>query len=133
MHRVPRYGWNKLRTFRVYRHPGLGYRAVKAGFSWPGFLFSVIWLLVKKLWGHALIVISGVILLASIELYFDNPETSFMVLLLEVGIYIFVGANGNEWCAADLREHGFELVDTLQAKTPGAAISKIAKTQDSAP
>ena len=116
-----------MKTFRVLKHPTLGYRAVKVGFSWPGFLFCIIWLLIKKLWGHALIVISSLILLTSIELVFDNAQTSVMVLLLEVGVYVFVGINGNGWWVADLQERGFELVDTLQAETPDSAIGKIAK------
>jgi hypothetical protein len=116
-----------MKTFKVFKHPALGYRAVKAGFSWPGFLFSVIWLLIKKLWKHALIFISCIILLASIEMFFDNTQTSVMVLLLELGVYIFVGVNCNEWYATDLQERGFELVNTLQAETPKEAIGKIAK------
>jgi hypothetical protein len=117
----------KMKTFKVFKHPALGYRAVKVGFSWPGFFFAVLWLLIKKLWVHALIVVSSIILLASIEMIFDNAQTFVMVLLLELGVYIFVGVNGNEWCATNLQEHGFELIDTLQAETSKAAIGKIAK------
>jgi len=116
-----------MKTFKVLKHPQLGYQAVKAGFSWPGFLFSVIWLLIKKLWGHALIIIFIIILLASIEILFGNPETSFMVLFLELGVYIFVGINCNEWYVTKLKESGFDHIDTLQAETPDAAIRKIPK------
>ena len=116
-----------MKTFRVLKHPTLGYRAVKIGFSWPGFLFSVIWLLIKRLWGHTLIVVSSLILLTSMELVFDNAQTSVMVLLLEFGVYVFVGINGNGWQVADLQVRGFELIDSLQAETPDAAIGKIAK------
>jgi hypothetical protein len=116
-----------MKTFKVFKHPTLGYRAVKVGFSWPGFLFSVIWLLIKQLWGHALIVISSFILLTLIEMFFNNIQTSVMVLLIDVGVYIFVGVNCNEWLVTNLQVHGFELIDTLLAKTPNAAIGKIAK------
>ncbi len=117
-----------MKTFKVFKHPTLGYRAVKVGFSWPGFLFSVIWLLIKKLWGHTLIVISSIILLTLIEMFFDNTQTSVMVLLLEFGVYIFVGVKCNEWLVTNLQERGFELIDTLQAETSNAAIGKIAKS-----
>jgi len=50
-----------------------------------------------------------------------------LVLWLEIGIYIFVGAKGNEWCAANLQKRGFELIDTVQAETPSAAIGKFTK------
>jgi hypothetical protein len=116
-----------MKTFKVFKHPTLGYQAVKIGFSWPGFLFSVIWLLMKKLWRHALVVISGIILLTLIEVFFNNAQTSVMALLIELGLYVLVGVNCNEWRMTYLQSHGFELVDTLQAKTPDAAIGKIAK------
>lgn len=116
-----------MKTFKVFKHPTLGYRAVKVGFSWPGFLFSVIWLLIKQLWGHALAVMSGIVLLTLIEMFFNNTQTSVMVLLIEVGVYILVGVNCNEWLVTNLQALGFELIDTLQAETPHAAIGKIAK------
>lgn len=114
-----------MKTFRVFRHPVLGYQAVKVGFSWPGFLFSVIWLLLKKLWWNAAIVICSVVLLTYIEMSFDNMHTSLMVFLIEIGVYVLVGVNGNEWCAARLQSEGYQLKDTLQAETPHEAIGKV--------
>jgi hypothetical protein len=119
-------GWNEMKTFKVLKHPHLGYRAVKVGFSWPGFLFAVIWILMKRLWGHALVVVSSIVLLSTIEMIFDNAQTYVMVILLELGVYVFVGINGNQWHVTNLQEHGFALIDTLQAETPKAAIGKIA-------
>jgi len=115
-----------MKTFKVLRHTVFGYQAVKVGFSWPGFLFSVIWLLMKKLWWNAAIVISSVVILTFIELSFDNAHTSFMVFLVEIGVYVLVGVNGNEWYSARLQADGYELKDTLEAKTPHEAIGKIA-------
>lgn len=114
-----------MKTFNVYKHYALGYQAVKVGFSWPGFLFSVIWLIIKKLWIHAFIVVCSIIILTWIEIYFKNAETSIMVILLEFGIYIIVGANGNYWYMNNLEEHGFELVGTVRAENPSSAIQKI--------
>lgn len=116
-----------MKTFRVFHHPAHGYQAVKIGFSWPGFLFSVIWLLIKKLWRQALLVMAAVLLLASIEMYFQNIQTSVMVLLLEFSIYVFVGVYGNEWRMANLEARGFKVIDTLEAETPDGAIRKIVK------
>jgi len=116
-----------MKNFKVFRHPALGYHAVKVGFSWPGFLFPVIWFLLKKLWWHALIVLSSIILLTFIEMFFNNAQTSVMVFIVEVGVYVLVGVNGNEWQMVNLQAHSFELIDTVQAETPGEAIEKIAK------
>ncbi len=117
-----------MKTFNVFKHYALGYQAVKIGFSWPGFLFSVIWLVIKKLWVHAFIVVCSIILLTSIEIYYNNAETSIMVIILELGIYIIVGVNGNNWHMNNLREHGFELLATVQADNPSSAIQKVVNT-----
>jgi len=117
-----------MKTFNVYKHYALGYQAVKIGFSWPGFLFSVIWLFIKKLWVHAFILICGIILLTSIEIYFNNVETSVMVIIIEFGIYIIVGLNGNKWYMNNLKEHGFELLATVKASNPASAIQQVVNT-----
>jgi hypothetical protein len=103
---------------------------VKVGFSWPGLFFSGIWLLVKRLWGHTLLFLSLTLLLSFLEASFEKEESMagmVLVLWLEIGIYIFVGAKGNEWRVINLQKRGFELIDTLQAETPDAAIGKIDK------
>ncbi|MCJ7482497.1 MAG: DUF2628 domain-containing protein [Thermodesulfovibrionales bacterium] len=120
----------KIKTFKVFKHPTLGYQAVKVGFSWPGLFFSGIWLLLKQLWGYAFVFLSITLLLSFIEAGFEKEESiagMVLVLWLEIGIYIFVGAKGNEWRAANLQKRGFELIDTVQAETPNAAIGKISK------
>jgi len=103
---------------------------VKVGFSWPGLFFSGIWLLVKRLWGHTLLFLSLTLLLSFLEASFEKEESMagmVLVLWLEIGIYIFVGAKGNEWRVINLQKRGFELIDTVQAETPDAAIGKIDK------
>jgi len=100
------------------------------GFSWPGLFFSGIWLLVKKLWRHAFVFLSLSLLLSFMEAGFEQEKSiagMVLVLWLELGIYIFVGAKGNEWRADNLQKRGFELIDTVQAETPNAAIGKISK------
>ena len=58
----------------------------------------------------------------------QNITGIVLILWLEIGMYIFVGVRGNDWHAANLQKRGFELIDTVQAETPGAAIGKVAKT-----
>ncbi|KPK45006.1 MAG: hypothetical protein AMK74_04255 [Nitrospira bacterium SM23_35] len=121
----------RIKTFRVFQHPAFGYQAVKVGFSWPGLFFSGIWLLLKRLWGYALVFLSITIVLSFIETGFEKDQNItgiVLILWLEIGMYIFVGVRGNDWHAANLQKRGFELIDTVQAETPGAAIGKVAKT-----
>jgi hypothetical protein len=122
----------KIKTFKIYKHPVFGYQAVKVGFSWPGLFFSGIWLLLKRLWWHALAFFLISFVLSFVETGFeqqDNIAGMVLVLWLQIGMYIFVGVKGNEWNEANLRKRGFDLVDTVQAETPGAAIGKVSGVQ----
>ncbi len=101
------------------------------GFSWPGLFFSGIWLLLKRLWGHALIFLSITLALSFIETGLEKEDNIFgmlLILWLEIGLYIIVGVKGNEWYAESLRKRGFELIGIVEAETPGAAIEKYSKT-----
>jgi Protein of unknown function (DUF2628) len=118
-----------IRTFRVFKHAIFGYRAVKVGFSWPGLFFSGIWLLLKRLWGYAIAFFLISLLLSFLEAGFEKEENiagMVLVLWLQLGIYIFVGVKGNEWHENNLKRRGFELIGSVQAETPSAAIGKIA-------
>ena len=120
----------RIKTYKVYRHPVQGYQAVKDGFSWPGFLFTGVWLLYKRLWWHAAAFFLLAVLLVLIESGFDKEENTagiFLTLWVQIGIYIFVGFKGNEWQATNLLNRGYQLMDTVQAESPDAAIAKIMK------
>jgi len=119
-----------IRTFNVFKHAISGYRAVKVGFSWPGLFFSGIWLLLKRLWGYAIVFFLITLLLSFLEAGFEQEENvagMVLVLWLQLGIYIFVGVKGNEWHGNNLRKRGFDFISTVQAETPDAAIGKIAR------
>lgn len=121
-----------MKTFRVYRHPILGLQAVKDGFSWPGFFFTVIWALTKKLWLHAC-VFAGIylflgLLQSSLLLSFllrstDDNLVQLFFFIFDVFISIYIGYSGNQWRVKNLHRRGFELVGTLQAATPDAALA----------
>jgi len=121
-----------MKTFKVFRHPTLGYQAVKFGFSWPGFSFLMIWAFVKKLWGHGLVII-GVIsiltLLACVQKSLKSDAGALLIILFQFGVYIFVGIKGNEWRESNLQRRGFEFIDTVHTDTPDAAIGKVVRRQ----
>ncbi len=121
--------FQKTKTFKVFKHAIFGYLAVKVGFSWPGLFFSGIWLLLKRLWGYAIVFFLITLLLSFLEAGFEQEENiagMVLVLWLQLGIYIFVGVKGNEWHENNLKKRGFELIETVQAENPAAAIGKIA-------
>jgi hypothetical protein len=123
-----------LRTFKVYKHPTKGLEAVKVGFSWPGFLFSIIWMLTKKLWGVALLWLGLYVVLGLIQTVTNESEESgaqvLVYLLLAAGCWalnLLPGFKGNQWREANLAKRGFELVGTAQSATPDAAMAQVAK------
>ena len=68
--------------------------------------------------------------LSFIEAGFEEQKSlsgMVLVLWLEIGVYIFVGVKGNEWCVRNLQKRGFQLVETLRAETPDEAIGKMSK------
>ena len=70
------------------------------------------------------------VVLSFIEAGFEKQKSFagiVLVLWLEIGVYIFVGVKGNEWCVSNLQKRGFHLVETLHAETPDAAIGKVTK------
>jgi len=122
-----------MKKFKVYKHPVKGFEAVKIGFSWPAFLFGVIWMLTKKLWGFAAIWL-GIYFIAGIVEAIANespsaPTLQGIVYLILFGIYIALWLipcfKGNKWRENDLSKRGYKLIDTVEAETPDAAIALI--------
>lgn len=121
----------RVKTYRVFLHPILGYQAVKVGFSWPGCFFGPFWALVKKLWWTALGLFCVLFLLRAIEIAFENNGSSGGVMLLaQLAVYIGVGMKGNAWRVSKLQKRGFELIDIVQAETPEAAIGAAARERE---
>ncbi len=119
-------------TFDVYKHPVLGYRAVKQGFSWPALFFSVLWAFVKGIWGLGL-VIFGVLLLLHLFRWAligeVGDEGAALVYVLIAGVIIYVGFKANDWWRRDLENRGFKQVASLSAMTPSAAIAEAAELE----
>lgn len=140
-----------MRTFQVYKHPTLGYKAVKVGFNWPVFFtglffsfFNVVWMLICKLWGRAILwialyfiigVAAGMIIML-IDISIERELQDFLELLNIFQLLIGAGLltlvlvpafQGNKWVVTNLLKRGYELEDTLQAKTKDAAIAQSTK------
>ena len=122
-----------MRQFRVFRHPTQGLQAIKVGVSWPAFFFTLIWMLTKRLWGLAGLWLGAAIVLSILEAAaYATPNSGAQVL-----VYLLVAAGslalsliplfrGNGWREGNLRSRGYELVSTTEAKTPDAAIARVA-------
>lgn len=127
-----------MKTFEVYKHPTIGYEAVKVGFSWPAMFVTFIWMLVKKLWGLAGLWFVFYIVLSMIETVADEAGSEpglqgVVYLVLSVAYFAMAlvpGFKGNEWRRNNLRKRGFEMIQKVEAETPEAATASVAKSSN---
>ena len=120
-----------MKTFNVYRHPIQGLEAVKVGFSWPAASAGPIWMLVKQLWGWSVLWIALYVSLSLVETDTDTSELGGIQVLVYlhlvagyVALSLIPGVKGNQWRERNLVRRGFEMLGTVQAETPDAAISQ---------
>jgi len=122
-----------MKTFNVYRHPIQGLEAVKVGFSWPAASAGPIWMLVKQLWGLSALWIALYLSLSLVETGTDNFEPGgaqglvyFHLVAGYAALSLIPGFKGNTWREKNLVRRGFEILRTVQAETPEAAVSQMA-------
>lgn len=106
---------------------------MKVGFSWPAASAGPIWMLVKQLWGWSALWIALYVSLSLVETDTDTSElggTQALVYLHLVAGYVALslmpGFKGNQWREKNLVRRGYEVLGTVQAETPEAAISQMA-------
>ena len=123
-----------MKSFKVHKHPALGYKAIKIGFSWPAFFFSYFWLLVSKLWRYSILIIGSFICLVIIETVIEqSPESGLQAiayLVIALGyffVWMVAAFKGNEWLEKDFIDKGFILISSVDAKTKEAAIAFVAE------
>ena len=109
-----------MKKYKIYKSPLGMIEAVKTGWSWPGFFFTFIWLLVKKLYLTAGMVFLIVIVVGFGEFEFGVTGLSSFFNLL---IAVVVGWGGNQGRIENLIDRGFIFKTTVSAKTPEGALA----------
>ena len=124
-----------MKTFKVYKHPTQGFEAVKAGFCWPAIFFTLIWMLLSRLWGLAALWFVLYFSLDIVEKITNKSEESalqeVLYLILFVGYLALVlipGFKGNSWREKNLVGRDYVLVNTVEAGTKDAAVAHAANT-----
>jgi len=127
-------GSNRMKTFQIYEHPTFKLEVVKVGFNWPAFCFGILWMLFCRLWDKALLwlclsiainVIGAVIDTSSDE---ELQAVSYVILLGAYTCLLLIpGFQGNSWRSGNLRNRGYQLVNTVQAPTRDAAIAEASR------
>jgi hypothetical protein len=115
-----------MKTFDIYRHPTLGYAAVKRGFSWPGFFVWPIWALSKRMWlgGGLLLAAAFFLFAAQSDAAAKGDEGGRLILfLIQLGLALTMGVLANRRWARSLARRGFEHLGTADAEEPDGAIA----------
>ena len=97
-------------------------RAVKEGFSWPAFFFSVLWALWHRLWLVALVLVL-------IEIAFGLAAEAFAVdpivqLAVSLGLALIVGWIGNDLIRARCERKGLAFAGVAMAETNDDALRR---------
>ncbi len=120
-----------MKTFKLYKHPTQDIVVIKEGFSWSAFFFGPIWMLLNELWWLACLWVGLLAVCPLIkEVAFQPPVGGIQILAFFVlfvatfGLSFLSGFKGNEWLEEKVSKRGFELLNTVQAESPLAAISQ---------
>uniref|UniRef100_UPI0033405345 DUF2628 domain-containing protein n=1 Tax=Castellaniella defragrans TaxID=75697 RepID=UPI0033405345 len=129
-----------MKTFVIYKdQKNNRFEAVKQGFSWPALFFGAFWMLVKKLWGHAVV---WIVLLFLVNLvlnilenevtyaYYDSTTAlmlaafSFALAIFAIFMWLLPAFRGNKWRSERLQRHGYVPIKITQASDPDAAVAE---------
>jgi hypothetical protein len=112
-----------MKQYKVFEHPSGAIEAVKLGWSWPGFFFSCIWAMVKKMWGLGVGFLIGLLVFGFIVGAAGGGKGGdALINIVGLIINIIFGVNGNSWRVKNLISRGFEQVETVSAaSSEGAA------------
>jgi hypothetical protein len=112
-----------MKQYKIFKHPSGTTEAVKQGWSWPAFLFSFVWALVKKMWAIGI----GLFILSLIFISMVGREADILINGISVVVSVIFGMYGNSWREKNLESRGYEMKDTVTAANPGEAIAKFTK------
>lgn len=105
-----------MKTYEIYTSPVGGIEAVKKGWSWPGFFFTLIWVFVKKLHGlGAGVLIIGVLL--------TSVSPFGLGLVFDIIVSLWLGSSGNAMRVANLKKRGYQVANMISEQTDEAAIA----------
>jgi len=119
-----------MKQYKILKHPSGEIEAVKQGWSWPGFYFSFIWAMVKKMWALGIGFLAAFFFLGII-LGLSGTESGAADGLINIAAFIVnivFGINGNSWREKNLLARGFEIKDTVTASNPDGAMALFLKS-----
>lgn len=97
-----------MAEYKVYQNAAGDLHKVKVGFSFPGFFFGGIWMVVARLWDILAIALITAFILSTL-IAFLSPETNISISG-GMALSIVAGIHGNSWIERRLKKSGYTLV-----------------------
>lgn len=112
-----------MKKFYIYENKVINHvEAVKDGFSWPGFLFTLIWLVYKRMWtlvgAYALVI--TMIVLAGLSLPKGGSE--LLSNIFGIAASVWLGLKGNYEYGKHLEKNGYKKIGEILAKDKQSAV-----------
>jgi hypothetical protein len=104
---------------------------VKDGFSWPGFFFTLIWALAKRLWIVAAII--AAYLIATSIIVNATPQEDFWQFLASLVLGLVLGFEGNDLQRWSLARRGYAEIAVIEAQDLDEAELKFFAGRPAAP
>jgi hypothetical protein len=114
-----------MSSYKVFKHPEKGFKAVKSGFAWLA-PFNPIWPLFRGLWMLFITYIFFILVLASVDaqIYGLNDvidiknanNLQWIFFIFQIVIFASPGFKGNEWTANNLQNKGYIFDCSIEAK-----------------
>ena len=120
-----------MSSYKVFKHPVEGFKAVKSGFAWLA-PFNPVWPLFRGLWMLFITYIFVILVLTSIDaqIYGLNDfidisnanNLQWIFLIIQFIIFVSPGFKGNEWTANNLQKKGYVFDCSIDAKNKTEAL-----------
>ena len=114
-------------TYVVLHHPAHGYKSIRKTHAPLGFLFSVFWLLYKRIWGRGLLFLLIAIIFPPL---WEESVGQGGSLLAPGAIALYTGFRGNMWYQEKLESQGYEVVMEVEAKSASQALANAMKDKE---
>ncbi len=96
--------------------------AVKEGFSWPAFVFSILWALWHRLWLAAALFLVANLALGLLIFYIGANQ--LVQVVVSIGLAVIIGSTANDFRRRKLGKKGFEAGAAVIAPTGEAAVRR---------
>lgn len=114
-----------MKKYKIFIHPSGATEAVKQGWSWPAFLFSFVWAMVKKMWAIGI----GLFILSVIFISMVGTGADLLINIISIIVSVVFGMYGNSWREKNLESRDFEIKGTVTAANPEEAIALLIKSE----